>query len=199
VARPKSQDKRNAILEAAVRVFAKRGLTAAPTSEISKQAGVAEGTLFTYFETKDDLINALYRELKLELADAMMSGFPRKKSVRVRLRHVWDCYVNWGVANPEQRKVLAQLTVSEVLTKESRDAAGAPFVEFQTTIRDAIEQRVFRKDLPAELISKSLVALGEATIDLTVSKSSKSNKYRDSGFQMFWAGITKSEVRASYK
>ena len=192
MARPKSEDKRNAILEAATRVFAKRGLTAAPTSEISKQAGIAEGTLFTYFETKDDLINALYRELKLELADAMMSGFPRKKSVRIRLRHVWDRYVSWGVANPDQRKVLAQLTVSEVLTKESRDAAGAPFVEFQTTIRDAIEQRVFRSDLPAELISKSLVALGEATIDLTVSKPSNTNKYRDSGFQMFWAGITKS-------
>jgi len=192
VARPRSENKRNAILEAATRVFAKRGLTAAPTSEISKQAGIAEGTLFTYFETKDDLINALYRELKLELADAMMSGFPRKKSVRIRLRHVWDRYVSWGVANPDQRKVLAQLTVSEVLTKESRDAAGAPFVEFQTTIRDAIEQRVFRSDLPAELISKSLVALGEATIDLTVSKPSNTNKYRDSGFQMFWAGITKS-------
>ena len=192
MARPRSENKRNAILEAATRVFAKRGLTAAPTSEISKQAGIAEGTLFTYFDTKDDLINALYRELKLELADAMMSGFPRKKSVRIRLRHVWDRYVSWGVANPDQRKVLAQLTVSEVLTKESRDAAGAPFVEFQTTIRDAIEQRVFRSDLPAELISKSLVALGEATIDLTVSKPSNTNKYRDSGFQMFWAGITKS-------
>ena len=192
MARPRSEDKRNAILEAATRVFAKRGLTAAPTSEISKQAGIAEGTLFTYFETKDDLINALYRELKLELADAMMSGFPRKKSVRIRLRHVWDRYVSWGVANPDQRKVLAQLTVSEVLTKESRDAAGAPFVEFQTTIRDAIERRVFRSDLPAELISKSLVSLGEATIDLTVSKPSKAKQYRDSGFQMFWAGITKS-------
>ena len=151
MARPRSEDKRNAILEAATRVFAKRGLTAAPTSEISKQAGIAEGTLFTYFETKDDLINALYRELKLELADAMMSGFPRKKSVRIRLRHVWDRYVSWGVANPDQRKVLAQLTVSEVLSKESRAAAGAPFVEFQTTIRDAIEQRVFRSDLPAEI------------------------------------------------
>jgi AcrR family transcriptional regulator len=192
VARPKSEDKRNAILEAAIHVFAKRGLTAAPTSGISEQAGVAEGTLFTYFATKDDLINALYREIKLELGDAMMSGFPRKKSVRIRLRHVWDSYVNWGAANPEQRKVLAQLTVSEVLTKESRDAAGAPFVEFQATIRDAIEQRVLRSDLPAELISKSLVALGEATIDLMMSKRSKAKQYRDSGFQMFWAGITKS-------
>jgi AcrR family transcriptional regulator len=124
VARPKSEDKRNGILEAATRLFAERGLTAAPTSEISKQASVAEGTLFTYFQTKDDLINALYREIKLELADAMMSDFPRKKKVGTRLRHVWDRWVNWGAANPKQRKVLAQLTVSEALTKESRDAAA---------------------------------------------------------------------------
>ncbi|MEY2607242.1 MAG: hypothetical protein QOH31_5086 [Verrucomicrobiota bacterium] len=192
MARPKSADKRNAILDAATRLFAERGLTAAPTSEISKLAGVAEGTLFTYFKTKDDLINALYREIKLELADAMMSDFPRKKSVGTRLRHVWDRWVNWGVANPEQQKVLAQLTVSEVLTKESRDAGSAPFVEFQKMIRDAIEQRVFRNDVPVELISRSLAALVEATIDLTVSNRSKAKQYRDSGFQMFWAGITKS-------
>jgi AcrR family transcriptional regulator len=199
VARPKSGDKRNAILDAATHLFAERGLAAAPTSEISKRARVAEGTLFTYFETKNDLINSLYREIKLELADAMMSDFPRKKKVRTRLRHVWDRYVNWGIANPEQRKVLAQLQVSEVLTEESRDAGSAPFVEFQTMIRDAIEQRVFRNDLPVELISKSLEALVEATIDLAVSNPSKAKQYRDSGFQMFWSGITKRCVCASYK
>jgi AcrR family transcriptional regulator len=192
VARPKSEDKRNAVLDAATRLFAERGLTAAPTSQISKQANVAEGTLFTYFKTKDDLINALYREIKLELADAMMSDFPRKKNVRTRLRHVWDRYVNWGIANPKQRKVLAQLQVSEVLTKESRDAGSAPFVEFQIMIRNAIEQRVFRNDLPVELVSKALAALVEATIDLTVSDRSKAKQYRDSGFQMFWAGVTNS-------
>src|SRR5712675_1273665 len=104
MARPKSENKRNAILDAATRVFAERGLTAAPTSEISRQAGVAEGTLFTYFKTKDELINALYREIKLELADAMMSDFPRKKNVRTKLQQVWDRYVNWGIAHPRQRK-----------------------------------------------------------------------------------------------
>src|SRR6202167_535231 len=181
MARPKSEDKRNAILSAAIEVFAERGLSAA-TSAISSAAGVAEGTLFTYFKTKDDLINALYREIKLELADAMMSDFPRKKNVPTRLRHIWDRYVNWGIANPEQRKVLTQLQVSEVLTKESRDAGSAPFVEFQTMIRDAIEQRLFRNDLPVELISKSLAALVEATVDLTAANPSKANHYRDSGF-----------------
>jgi AcrR family transcriptional regulator len=191
VARLKSEDKRNAILEAATRLFAERGLTAAPTSEISKQAGIAEGTLFTYFETKDDLINALYREIKLELAGAMMSDFPRKKKVGIRLRHVWDRYLNWGIANSKQRKALAQLTVSEALTKESRDAGGAPFVEFQGMIRDGIEQRVFRNDVPVELISKTLTALVEATIDLTLANPSKAKQYRESGFEMFWAGITR--------
>ena len=189
MARPKSDDKRNAILDAATRVFAQRGLTAAPTSEISKQAGVAEGTLFTYFKTKDDLINAIYREIKLELADAMMSGFPRRKSVRTRLRHVWDGYVNWGVSNPEQRKVLAQLQVSGTLSKESIEAGSAPFVEVQNMIRNAIEQHIVRGDLPVELISKTLAALAEATMDLIVLKPAMANKYRNGGFEIYWAGI----------
>jgi AcrR family transcriptional regulator len=62
VARPRSKDRRNAILEAATRLFAERGLVASPTSEISKRAGVAEGTLFTYFQSKDNLISPLNRE-----------------------------------------------------------------------------------------------------------------------------------------
>jgi AcrR family transcriptional regulator len=191
MARPKSEDKRNAILDAATRVFAQRGLTAAPTSEISKEAGVAEGTLFTYFKTKDDLMNALYREIKLELADAMMSGFPRKKSVRTRLRHVWDGYVNWGVANREKRKVLAQLQVSGVLSKESIEAGGAPFVEMQNMIQDATEQHILRAGLPIELISKMMGASAEATMDLILLRPSMAKKYRDGGFEIYWAGIVR--------
>ena len=191
MARPKSEDKRNAILDAATRVFAERGLTAAPTSEISKQAGVAEGTLFTYFKTKDDLINALYRAIKLELADAMMSGFPRKKSVRARLRHVWDGYVNWGRTNPEQRRVLAQLQVSGMLLKESIEAGSAPFVEMQNMIRDAIEQHILRPDVPIELISKMMTASAEATMELIQLKPSLANAYRNGGFEIYWAGIAR--------
>src|SRR6266566_9908297 len=108
MARLKSEDKRNSILSAATEVFAERGL-AAPTAAITAVAGVAEGTLFTYFRTKDELVNALYREIKLEVADAMMSGFPRKKSVRDRLQHVWNQYLAWGVENPLQHRVLTQI------------------------------------------------------------------------------------------
>ena len=69
MARPKSEDKRTAILEAATEVVAMLGVSA-PTAKIAKGAGVAEGTLFTYFANKDELLNRLYLELKMDLRDA---------------------------------------------------------------------------------------------------------------------------------
>ena len=189
MARPKSEDKRNAILAAATQVFAQRGLGAA-TSAISQAAGVAEGTLFTYFKTKDDLVNELYRQIKLELADAMMSGFPRKQSVRHRLQHVWDGYVNWGVANPGQRKALAQLEVSDRLSSESKTAGLAPFIEIQTMVQDARAQHVFR-DLPEEFVAGTMRALAETTMKFMTAHPKMGDEYRQLGFAVLWAGITK--------
>jgi AcrR family transcriptional regulator len=189
MARPKSENKRNAILSAAAQVFAERGLGAA-TSAISNAAGVAEGTLFTYFQTKDDLVNELYREIKLELADAMMSGFPRKRSVRHRLQHIWDCYVNWGVSNPVQCKVLAQIDVSQRLSPESRRAGSAPFVEIETTARDAVAQHLFQ-DLPQEFVSAVMRSLAETTMQFMASDPKAADRYRQLGFEVLWAGITK--------
>lgn len=187
MARPKSEDKRNAILAAATRVFAERGLGAA-TSAISAEAGVAEGTLFTYFKTKDDLVNALYRELKLELADAMMSDFPRKKGLRERLEHVWNGYVLWGMKNPKQHRALKQMEVWSGLTAESKAAGMAPFAEIQAMANAAMEQRVLR-DLPHAFIAATMSALAETTIHFMRQHPKEADAYRSSGFEMLWAGI----------
>jgi hypothetical protein len=64
MARPLSEEKRTAILEATAEVVAMLGVSA-PTAKIAKEAGVAEGTLFTYFANKDELLNGLYLELKM--------------------------------------------------------------------------------------------------------------------------------------
>src|SRR5271154_2787904 len=190
MARPKSEDKRNAILDAATHLFAERGLTAAPTSEISKQAGVAEGTLFTYFKTKDELINALYREIKLELADAMMSDFPRRAGIRERLQHVWNRYLAWGVKNPSQQKVLQQMTVWGGLTTESKRAGTAPFLEIEKMAEAAVAQHVFL-DRPLEFIAAAMNALADTPMDFMRRAPKQADMYRKQGFEMLWAGITR--------
>src|SRR3984885_6214758 len=162
MAKPKSEDKRNSILSAATQVFAERGL-GAPTAALPRAAGIAEGSLFTYFKTKDELINALYRELKLELADAMMSSFPRKQSVRHRLEHVWNGDVQWGGANPKQQRVLKQIQVWGGLTKESKQAGFAPFTEIERIAEDAVTQKIYR-DIPLAFIGAALGGLAEGTM-----------------------------------
>jgi AcrR family transcriptional regulator len=91
MARPKSDDKRRAILEAAMEVFAERGFAHAPTSAISKAAGIAEGTLFTYFSSKDSLIDELYKDLRKEF-DKELVDYPFKGDARARLRFMWETW-----------------------------------------------------------------------------------------------------------
>ena len=189
MAKPKSEDKRNAILSAAIQVFAERGL-GAPTAAITSAAGIAEGSLFTYFKTKDELINALYCDLKVELADAMMSGFPRKQSVRHRLEHVWHGYLKWGVANPDQQKVLKQIQVWGGLTQESKQAGSAPFTELQRMAEDAVAQRIY-KDIPQTFITAALVELAEMTMEFMMREPERAEMYRTAGLEMLWAGITR--------
>ncbi|QOY89402.1 TetR/AcrR family transcriptional regulator [Paludibaculum fermentans] len=189
MAKPKSEDKRNAILAAATQVFAERGLSA-PTAAISSEARVAEGSLFTYFKTKDELINALYRTLKLELSDAMMSGFPRKQGVRHRLEHVWNGYVDWGSAHPEGQLVLRQIQVWGGLTEEVKAATAAAFGEFDRIAEDAAEQRVFR-DMPMPFIWAALVSLADMTMEFTRRQPEQAAEYRAQGFALFWAGVAR--------
>jgi AcrR family transcriptional regulator len=187
MARPQSEEKRNAILSAATEVFAERGL-GAPTSAISSAAGVAEGTLFTYFKTKDEMVNALYREIKLELADAMMSGFPRRVSIRNRFQHVWNSYTDWGIANPMQQKVVQQMAIWSGLTEESKRAGTAPFLEIEKTAEAAVAQHVFQ-DLPLEFIAAAMSALADTTMEFMRRQPKQASRYQSTGFEMLWAAV----------
>jgi AcrR family transcriptional regulator len=187
MARPRSEDRRAALLEAATKVFAEHGLSA-PTSLISKTAKVSEGSFFTYFKTKDDLINALYREIRLDLAAAVTNEFPRKASVRARLEHVWTRYVSWGVANPIARRALKHVSMSKLITPAVRAEGNLLFAEVERVQVDAIEQRKLQH-LPAVMASHALKALAEMTMDLIESQPTQAEQFKSSGFQMLWGAL----------
>lgn len=98
MARPKSEDKKQALLEAATAAFAQSGI-AASTSAIARSAGVAEGTLFRYFATKDELLNELYLAIKLRLVRTMIAGLdPDEKRPKENARAISTgaCATRWS-------------------------------------------------------------------------------------------------------
>lgn len=189
MARPRSEDKRNAILEAAAEVVAEHGVSA-PTAKIAKQARVAEGSLFTYFENKDALLNQLYLDLKSELRAAMLEDYPAAERMAVRARHVWDRYVDWGVANPLKRKALSQLSVSERISPQSREAGMAGFAQINALMQESLAGGVL-KDQPPSFVGAILSSLAETTMEFILREPASSERYRHAGFEAFWAAVAK--------
>ena len=187
MARPKSENKRKAILDAAMEVFAERGIVHAPTSAISSAARVAEGTLFTYFKTKDELINELYRELRKEM-DREMVDYPFGADAYMRLRYVWDRYLGLALRFPKRLKVLQQLRASGALLRDA-EAPNMAIMELLHTTKEAAATGGIR-EVSAEFLVLLFRAQAEATVEFIVAHRELEAESRETGFKLIWRGLT---------
>src|SRR5262245_25560993 len=107
-------DKRLRILDAAVRIFARKGFFGAKVSEIASEAGVADGTIYLYFKNKDDLLISLFEErmagLLIGLRDAIAEVEPGPPKLRACIDHL----LAFALRSPE---------LMEVFTVELRQSA----------------------------------------------------------------------------
>ena len=187
MARPRSEDKRQAILLAATRLFAEEGLNA-PTARIARSAGVAEGTLFTYFASKDELLNQLYLELKGQLRSAMDPA-PAGAGLREQVRQAWLTYVAWGVAHPQERQVLAKLGLSDRVTEATRNEGLQAFCDVSRLLETGMAKGVLR-DQPPSFVGALMAAMAETTMDFTSHDPASAERTREAGFAAFWNAIT---------
>ena len=187
MARPKSDNKRKAILESAMELFAERGIGHTPTAAISAAAAVAEGTLFTYFKTKDELINELYRELRKEM-DREMDDYPFAGDAHARLRYVWDRYLSLAMRFPKRLKVLQQLRASGRLLKDA-EAPNMTITELLHTTREAAERGGFHS-ASAEYLVLMFRAQAEATVEFIGAHRELETESRELGFRLLWRGLT---------
>ena len=187
LARPKSDKKRKAILDAAVELFAERGIGHAPTSAISTAAGVAEGTLFTYFRTKDELLNELYREMRVEV-DLKMADYPFSGDVRTRLRFVWDRLLDIAKQHPKKLKVQQQLRASGRLLKDA-EAPNMIIMELLHTSKEGAEIGGLHGASPEYLVLM-LRAQIEATAEFIAAHRELESESRELGFRLVWRALT---------
>jgi AcrR family transcriptional regulator len=184
MARPRSEDKRNALMAAAARVIATHGLSA-PTALIAQEAGVANGSLFTYFETKADLFNHLYLELKTGQASAALEGLPVGAELRAQVFHIWSNWMDWAVSNPEKRRALAQLDVSDEITPASRAAAHQTMAGIAALLERSRANGPMR-DAPMGFVVAILNSLAEATMDFIIRDPTNAEKHCTVGFDALW-------------
>jgi AcrR family transcriptional regulator len=187
VARPRSEDKRRAILAGATRMMMREGLGAS-TVDIAREAGVPHGSVFTYFDTKAGLWNAVYVELKQEMAGAALEGFSTEGAPQNQFAGVWWNWMDWGVAHVGERRALALLEVSDEVTAASR-AEGEKAMGAMGGLVDRIHAQGGMRALPMEFLVAMMHAAAETTMDFMVGDGVNREKVCRAGFDAVWRMI----------
>src|SRR3954464_442008 len=98
--RPDPSDKRRAILDAALELFAERGFHGTAVPEVAERAHVGAGTIYRYFESKEALVNALYRDQKMKMISALLTDFPSAALAREQFATIWGRMARFADENP---------------------------------------------------------------------------------------------------
>ncbi|MBK0016515.1 TetR/AcrR family transcriptional regulator [Kosakonia cowanii] len=192
MARPKSEDKKLALLKAATKAIAQSGI-AASTALIARNAGVAEGTLFRYFATKDDLLNALYLHLKTDLCGTMLANLDRSSSdSKVHTHSIWDSYIDWGIRHPNGHHAVRQIAISEKLTAGTKQQVADIFPELHELCHRSVRP-VFLSDEYAAFGDAIFLAMAETTINFAGRDPSRTKELKRLGFEAMWRALAKEE------
>jgi TetR/AcrR family transcriptional regulator, repressor of fatR-cypB operon len=144
-------DKSEAILKAALDLFVERGFHGTSVPSVAHKAGVAAGTIYHYFASKEALVNALYKNLKREIISRVMDDFPFQAPTREQFRTVWGRMAEYAVKHPREFAFLELHHHSSYLDAESV-ALENQVVEFGATVIKAAQDAQVLKPLPPALL-----------------------------------------------
>lgn len=184
------KDKRTAILEAALKLFTERGFHGTSTAQISKDAGVATGTLFNYFPTKEYLINSLYFDVKGDLSYAMGKDIEAESTFQDKLRKIWVNLIRWGVDNQDEFLFVGQFCSSPYITKFTHDEVMKEYVFLHKLVDEGIREGEIR-DFSAELTIAMFYQSSRTVVNFILDSDSSldENKVLEDGFQIILRGL----------
>jgi Transcriptional regulator len=155
----RAKSRKDRIMDAALRIFAEKTFQDATISEISKESGVSEATIYEYFGTKEDLLFAIPEKISNETFEEAQLVLPFIKDVEGRMRATLLSYIKLYQNNPHYSAlVLLQLMSNKRFRQTTAHAAIRRSAHrLLDCIRDGIADGTFRKDADAYLIRSMLM------------------------------------------
>lgn len=151
-------DKRERILRAAIKVFARKGFYATRVSEIAKAAGVADGTIYLYFKNKDDVLVSIFEDRITKLLAFLRAEIEKAEGIEDKVRVVVELQL--GLLE-EQRDLAEVVTVNLRQSSRLLKQYAAPlFTEYLEliagVIADGQREGVLRDDVSARVVARGL-------------------------------------------
>ena len=184
-------DKREKLLQTALELFVSQGFYDTPTSKIAKEAGIATGTLFYFFPTKDDLIISLYLKLKGQASESIDVALTDIKSTKEVIKTYYEESLKWSLRNANEFSFLAQFSNSPYLKKVAADEISAQIAPVLQRFHVGIEeQQIVDIDvnLLYALISNQVFGVNKFLSSSKFTETEQQKIIEDT-FLMFWKMI----------
>lgn len=178
-------------MQAAIRLFCSLGFQNTSTTKITKEAGVGTGTLFLYFKSKDELVNALYLKIKKEMQDYNRVFGESNLSFKKQLNRFWVDVVLWGLNNPEKFKFMMQFKNSPYLSKFTMEEVSEEHQFVQDVMIKAMADGVIINQ-PFDFLMTLFTSQFSSIIQyLTAEKRKEPDQLIQTSFDVLWNGIKK--------
>lgn len=185
-------DKQKEILSAALRLFVEQGFHGTPTSRIAREARVANGTLFHYFPTKDDLVINLYLEVKAQMAAYIMRHSGTEKGLKSQLRNYYISSLTWALDNRMEFYYIQQFHTSPYAKMVDAETVNEQMGNVMALVRKGIEKGQIKKmetDLIFAILSSHLFGINQYLLNGTFGKK-KQQAIIEESFDLLWDMIT---------
>ncbi len=151
-------DKHQQIIEAAVRVFARTGYYNSRVSDIAKEAGIASGTIYLYFKTKDEILVTLFREKMAEFVATVGKAIAAEPDAVAKLRRLIRLHFKLLEEHPELAEVVqVELRQGQKFFRgASANEVSGYFDLISSVLEEGMAAGLFRSDLPVKTVRKVL-------------------------------------------
>jgi len=189
--KPKDENKTRQIHEATLRLVIQNGFAGLKMAEVAKATGIATGTLYIYYPGKEELINGLYVETKMEIISVLLDTGHHDVNVYKTIRNLWFAYFSFCFHNPQKMMFVEQFLYSGLVSKANLDMTESKMAPFNQFLASAMDQGVIRF-MDIEILKAHIQGSLHEIVKL-LHKESKSVTVKDKElfFELMWNSIRK--------
>lgn len=183
-------EKRELFLSAALRLFVTNGVQNTSTTQITQAAGTAAGTLFLYFPTKQDLLDALIVKIAQAQAGRVTALLRPELSAREAFFTIWDSSIRWFIENMEAYQYVQQVRDTGLISQRVVEETNQLFAYYYAAIQKGLAEGSITP-YPPELIGGILYQQIVAIMNLVRVQPdpARQDLLIQQGFDIFWNGI----------
>lgn len=185
----KPSNKRQALLHSTLELVSNHGFHNTPMAKIAKIAGVSAGTIYLYFDNKQDLIDSLYLDTKSSFTAAAFKDYDTESSIKDGFEHIWKNMIDYKMNHVQEALFLAQCDNSPMISEEVREKGLVHLQPLLDLWNKGLDEGVFRNVSPYVLYATTIYPISFFAAVKNRNEFHLSEEMSQQTFEMVWNAI----------